>query len=90
MMYDAAAQKGGDCLDQFIQVVFTDGMLGKMVPTALNVCLRQNRIRSFKRVSGWVTVGIDSIRGVGSGDNYAGSERRRGSLVEQRRSMRLS
>ncbi len=83
-------QKGGGCLVQFIQVVFTDGTLGQMVPVALNICLRQNRIRSFKRVNGWVTVGFDSIRGVGSGDDYVGSERRRGSLVEQRRSMRLS
>jgi hypothetical protein len=83
-------QKGGGCLDRFIQVVFTDGTLGQMVPAALNICLRQNRIRSFKRVSGWVTVGFDSIRGVGSGDGYAGPERRRVSLVEQRRSMRLS
>jgi hypothetical protein len=67
---------GGSVLDCFIPVKFTDGSQGKMVPAALDLCLRQNRIRSFRRAEGWVVVGIDPIRGTGGLTVYTGPERR--------------
>lgn len=63
-------------MDKFIQVIFSDGARGKMAPSALEVCLRHNRIRSFHRASGWVAVGLDRIRGAGRANGYYGPERR--------------
>jgi hypothetical protein len=74
---------GGGILDCFIPVEFTDGTQGKMVPAALDLCLRQNRIRCFRRETGWVVVGIDPIRGTGGLRAYTGPDRRsRGSARE--------
>ena len=66
----------GQILDCFIPVEFIDGSRGKMVPAALDLCLRQNRIRSFQRASGWVVVGIDPLREPESPARYLGPERR--------------
>ena len=63
-------------MDCFIPVEFTDGSHGKMVPAALDLCLRQNRIRSFRRSDGWVVIGLDPLRGTGSLVAYEGPDRR--------------
>ena len=74
-------EMGAKIVDSFIPVVFTDGSPGKMVAVALDLCLRQNRIRSFRRADGWVVIGIDPMRGMGSMSTYAGPDRRGGVSV---------
>lgn len=74
---------------QFIQVEFLDGSFGAMAPAALDLCLRQKRIRSFRRSDGWVVVGLDPLRRA-STRNYAGPERRSPHQSADRNSTRLS
>jgi len=59
-----------------IAVVFRDGTRGRVAPKALDLFLKVDKISRFKRSSGWVTVGIDPIRGEGDGSAYEGPERR--------------
>jgi hypothetical protein len=44
-------------------------------PEALDRLLALRRVKKFKRFSGWVHVGFDSVRGTGRG-SYNGPERR--------------
>lgn len=59
-----------------IEVVFRDGIRGRVAPKALDLFLKADKISQFKRSSGWVTVGIDPIREEGDGSAYRGPERR--------------
>ena len=58
-----------------IQVMYSDWRQDKVSPAALERLLNLKRIKKFKRVSGWVRVGYDRIRGTGGGC-YTGPERR--------------
>ena len=48
---------------EHIHVIARDGTYQYLTPPALNVLLEKNNVMKFKRSSGWVTVGIDPIRG---------------------------
>jgi len=74
---------------EFIQVEFLDGSPGAMGPAALDLCLRQERIRRFRRADGWVIVGMDPMRGSDK-RHYSGPERRAESRSGARNSTRLS
>jgi hypothetical protein len=45
-----------------IQVIMRDGTVGYFAPQVLNVMLDHDEVLKFKRMSGWVTVGVDPIR----------------------------
>ena len=47
---------------QHIHVIARDGTYQHLTPPALDVLLEKNNVMQFKRSSGWVTVGFDSIR----------------------------
>lgn len=63
-------------MNRLIQVETTDGRVCRMAPRALNLFLGMNRVTRFKRSDGWVTVGIDPVRGMGNSRYYHGPERR--------------
>ena len=48
---------------QPIHVIARDGTYQHLTPPVLDVLLEKNNVMQFKRSSGWVTVGIDPIRG---------------------------
>ncbi len=58
-----------------IQVEYKDNNRGVVNPPLLDHLLSSNKINKFRRSSGWVTVGIDPIRGRGGA--YKGPERRK-------------
>ena len=45
-----------------IETIMGDGTHHYFTPQVLDVMLSNNRVLKFKRSSGWVTVGVDSIR----------------------------
>ena len=59
-----------------IEVVFRDGTKGRVAPKALDLLLNADKVFSFKRSSGWVTVGVDPVRARRRGSDYHGPERR--------------
>jgi len=62
-----------------IELIMTDGSQLQVSPSALDVLLERDRVTKFKRMSGWVTIGIDPVRGRRRTDNsylYDGPERR--------------
>lgn len=75
-------------MEPFIQVEFNDGSYGAMSPEALDLCLRQKRLRRFRRSEGWIFVDIDPMRGTRVEQDYSGPERRR--QPAERTSTRLS
>ena len=58
-----------------IRVMYSDWRQDMVSPEALDRLLALRRVKKFKRFSGWVRVGFDSVRGSGRG-NYNGPERR--------------
>jgi hypothetical protein len=63
-------------MEQLIRVELKDGSVCRMVVKAFNLFLAQNQIRRFERAEGWVTVGVDMLRGMTSCRSYEGPERR--------------
>jgi len=63
-----------------IEVIMNDGTHHHFMPQVLDVLLENNRVMKFRRSSGWVTVGVDPVRGRGRRSelslNYYGPERR--------------
>jgi hypothetical protein len=62
-----------------IHVIARDGTYQHLTPKVLDVLLEKNLLMKFKRSSGWVTVGIDSIRVKDRRDAsrlFSGSDRR--------------
>ena len=59
-----------------IQLELTDGTICRVVPKGLNFLLNQQRVRRFRRQSGWVVVGRDPIRSASASSTYHGPERR--------------
>ena len=45
-----------------IQVVMVEGSFHLFSPSVLDILLEHNRVKQFKRKSGWATVGVDPIR----------------------------
>ena len=58
-----------------IRVFYTDGTFDMVKPKMLDYLLDHNKVKRFKRSSGWAVVGRDSIRS-GSSHGYWGEERR--------------
>lgn len=46
-----------------IELIMTDGSQLQVTPRVLDVLLESRRVLKFKRASGWVTIGIDAVRG---------------------------
>ncbi|MBE0575862.1 MAG: hypothetical protein IH613_08185 [Desulfuromonadales bacterium] len=59
-----------------IQVELTDGTRCRVVPKGLDLLLRQNLVKRFRRSAGWVVVGKDQIRHSNRVVGYDGQERR--------------
>lgn len=59
-----------------IRVVYKDYKFDFVKPFRLDEFLQSGRIAMFRRSSGWVFVGIDSIRAEKNYSSYAGRERR--------------
>jgi hypothetical protein len=62
-----------------IHVIIRDGNYQHLTPKVLDVLLEKNRVKKFKRSSGWVTAGIDPIRVKDRRDAsrlFSGSDRR--------------
>ena len=61
------------------EIIMSDGTQIHVTPRVLDVLLDTNRIKKFKRSSGWVTVGLDPVRAKRRKDYcniYSGVERR--------------
>ncbi|OHB26627.1 MAG: hypothetical protein A2X84_05020 [Desulfuromonadaceae bacterium GWC2_58_13] len=58
-----------------IRVVYKNGIHDTVVPEYLNFLLESDRIKMFRRSSGWVHVGVDPIRNQ-IAPSYNGPERR--------------
>lgn len=58
-----------------IRVIYTDGKYDMVKPQWLDDLLDRNKVTGFKRSTGWVFVGKDSIRR-GNSEGYWGEERR--------------
>ncbi|MEA3363196.1 MAG: hypothetical protein U9Q61_08020 [Thermodesulfobacteriota bacterium] len=60
-----------------INVVYKNGVKDHLSPALLTTLINSKQIEQFERSSGWVTVGIDSVRGAGK-SSFTGAERRAG------------
>lgn len=63
-----------------IEVIMRDGTVGYFAPQVLNLMLDHDTVLKFRRSSGWVTVGVDALRGRHRQNEnffYNGPERRR-------------
>jgi len=59
-----------------IPVIYPDGRHDLVKPFILDRLIEQRHIRSFKRSSGWVSLGVDPVRTNRGHNNYHGEERR--------------
>jgi hypothetical protein len=59
-----------------IPVIFADGTPGVVNAEEIGALLMKRALLSFRRSDGWVRIGMDPLRGSGSGRKYRGSERR--------------
>ena len=59
-----------------IQVELMDGTFCRVVPKGLDLLLRRELVKRFRRSSGWAVVGKDPIRYPDRQDSYSGPERR--------------
>jgi hypothetical protein len=46
-----------------IELIMTDGSQFQVSPRVLDVLLESRRVLKFRRAGGWVTIGIDAVRG---------------------------
>ena len=58
-----------------IKVVYHNGTSERIPPSLLPKLIDAKEIAQFQRSDGWVTIGIDTIRGMG-GPPYLGDNRR--------------
>ena len=58
-----------------IRVFYTDGTFDMVKPEMLDYLLDKNKVKRFKRSTGWAVVGRDSLRS-NSSSAYWGEERR--------------
>lgn len=62
-----------------IEAIVEDGTIHHFTPRVLDLMLDRGLVKRFRRMSGWVTVGVDSIRHGGRNEghlSYHGPERR--------------
>ena len=59
-----------------IQVELMDGTFCRVVPKGLDLLLRRELVKRFRRSSGWAVVGKDPIRYPDRRVSYSGPERR--------------
>lgn len=59
-----------------IHVVYTDNHYDYVKDVMLDLLIRQDKVKKFKRSTGWVTIGIHPIRERGSRGAFIGAERR--------------
>jgi len=59
-----------------IRVVYPDGKYDMVNGAALDRLIEKKAIRSFRRSSGWVLLGVDPVRNPKSQVEYAGEKRR--------------
>jgi hypothetical protein len=57
-----------------IEVIYNNNKRGILKSYQLDKLIELGKIKKFRRSDGWVTVGVDPIRG--NGGNYDGPERR--------------
>ena len=62
-----------------IKVIYQNDKHDMVKPVMLDTLLFANKIKKFLRSEGWVTVGVDKIRGAGG--YYEGPERRENALT---------
>jgi hypothetical protein len=62
-----------------IKVVYSDDTQGVLKPFQLGKLISMGKIKKFYRSGGWVTIGVDPIRGTGG--SYNGPERRKSSTI---------
>jgi hypothetical protein len=66
-------------VQDYIEAIMADGSHHFLPPRVLDVMLYNNRVKQFKRSSGWVTVGVHPTRAkhkTNPGYIYSGTERR--------------
>ena len=59
-----------------IMVQYKDKSFGYVQNNTLDNLIDAHRIVAFRRASGWVEIGVDSLRGARAGNDYDGPERR--------------
>jgi hypothetical protein len=59
-----------------IEVIYQNNEYGMVKPFLLDKLITSGKIIKFLRSEGWVTIGVDRIRGTGNGAHYKGPERR--------------
>jgi hypothetical protein len=59
-----------------IHVVYDDNHFDYVKDVMLDQLIRRDKIKKFKRSTGWVIIGIHPIRERGSRGSYIGAERR--------------
>lgn len=64
----------------FIRVIYNTGKHSEVKPFQLDKLISSGRIIKFLRSDGWVTLGTDSIRGIGG--IYTGPDRREPSTIK--------
>ena len=62
-------------VNMLIRVFYTDGTFDMVKPVMLDYLLDKNKVKRFKRSTGWAVVGRDSIRSK-STNRYLGEDRR--------------
>lgn len=59
-----------------IMVQYKDNTFGHVLNNVLDELINAGRVVAFRRASGWVEIGIDSLRANGASAEYEGAERR--------------
>ena len=60
-----------------IQVELIDGTYCRVVPKGLNLLLKRDLVKRFRRSAGWAVIGTDPIRVSQRKTGYSGPDRRR-------------
>jgi len=63
-----------------IRVIYHDNKYGEIDSFKLDKLIALGKIKKFCRSGGWVTIGVDPIRGMGG--TYNGSDRRKPSVIK--------
>lgn len=63
-----------------IKVVYSDDTQGVLKPFQLDKLIKMGKLKKFYRSGGWVTIGVDPVRGTGG--CYNGPERRKSSTIK--------
>lgn len=61
-----------------VRVIYHDNRYDMVKSTRLDDLISSNTVAKFQRTSGWVTIGVDPVRGSKRTAPYTGPERRSG------------